>query len=292
MKGYRGQRGKFVLIVLILFAVIVICGYINISPEESLSALWQTVFLSIACSIVASGLFYLMQSAVDRDNNEEVELKLNEIDKKLRQLENLYDSGVVSIRSKTYYDKNGEFWKQMIKSTTNQLDLVGHDISPWFSSEYRTVFIGKVKSMIKNKKDVRIILSGDAPDMKKIHAVERGDKDENELSKIEVTCFELRQIIKEIRKNKRKHQIGNLDVYIADLKQVSYMYIRTDSRCFMSPYVSSGNSFLLEMEAGFEYSRWLDMDFENMLKFVKEINLEMNNERTTKSGCRKFLFGK
>lgn len=292
MRAYNRKRSRVVLIIGIVAVALAICAYTKIIPEDSQSQMWQTVFLSIGCSIIASGLFYFMQSAIDADINENVSIELSDIHRKLEQIDDLYKNGVLSIRSKKYYDKNGNFWKNMIRETSDQLDLVGRDISPWFSSEYRNVFIDKVKSMIKNKKNIRIILSGDAPDMGNVLKVEEGYKDEKELSKIEATCYELRQIMNELENNNVKKGIGNLDVYIADLKQVPYMYIRTDSRCFISPYLSTGDSFLLEMEVGFECSNWMNLDFEEMLKNVKRINLERKNESIRKKICRKFLFRK
>lgn len=292
MRAYNRKRSRVVLIAGIFAFALAICAYTKIIPEDSQSQMWQTVFLSIGCSIIASGVFYFMQSAIDADINENVSIELSDIHRKLEQIDDLYKNGVLSIRSKKYYDKNGNFWKNMIRETSDQLDLVGRDISPWFSSEYRNVFIDKIKSMIKNKKNIRIILSGDAPDMGNVLKVEEGYKDEKELSKIEATCYELRQIMNELENNKVKKAIGNLDVYIADLKQVPYMYIRTDSRCFISPYLSTGDSFLLEMEVGFECSNWMNLDFEELLKNVKRINLERQNESIRKKKCRKFLFRK
>ena len=292
MRAYNRNRSRAVLFGGIIFFGFAIWAYTKNMPEDSQSEMRQTVYLSIACSIVASGVFYFMQSAIDADINENVSTELSDIHRKLEQIDDLYKNGVLSIRSKKYYDKNGNFWKNMIRETSDQLDLVGLDISPWFSSEYRNVFIDKVKSMIKNKKNIRIILSGDAPDMENVLKVEEGSKDEKELSKIEATCYELKQIMNELKSNKVKKGIGNLDVYIGDLEQVPYMYIRTDSRCFISPYLSTGDSFLLEMEVGFECANWMNLDFEEMLKNVKRINLEKKNERIRKKVRRKFLFRK
>lgn len=292
MRAYNKNRSRVVLVVGIILLGLAIGAYKKNVPEDGQSEMWQTVFLSIACSIVASGLFHFMQSAIDEDINENVSTELSNIHKKLEQIVDLYKNGVLSIRSKKYYDKNGNFWKNMMRETSDRLDLVGRDLSPWFSSEYRNVFLEKVKSMIKNKKNIRIILSGDAPDMEKVLQVEEGQKEEKELSKIEATCYELKQIINKFENNKVKKGIGNLDVYIADLTQVPYMYIKTDSRCYISPYLSTGDSFLLEMEVGCECSNWLNLDFEEMLKNVERINLERENERIGKKIRRKFLFRK
>lgn len=289
MMKNKKRPEKVILIVLIVLSIFAVSLFAYSVSEDEPSIFWQTFFLSIISSLIASGLFYLMQSAIDADVEMSIESKIDKIEGKLARMENLYDSGVVSIRSKKYYDKNGGFWKNMIQATSNQLNLVGREISPWFSSEYRDVFIDKVVNMVNSGKRVQIILSGDAPDLEKIYEVERGNKKEKELSKIEVTCYELRKIIKKIREAETKRPRGNLDVYIAELRRVSYMYIRTDNRCYMSPYVSAGDTFLLEMEVGVEYSRWLDMDFENMLKGADKINLEINHERITKGKSGKLL---
>lgn len=292
MMKNKKRPERVILVVLVALSVIAVAVFAYDVSEDKSSAFWQTFFLSIISSLIASGVFYIMQSAIDGDIKMAIVSKVDEIEGKLSRMENLYESGVVSIRSKRYYDKNGEFWKHMIKITSDKLDLVGREISPCFSSEYRIDFIDKVKNMVKSGKRVRIILSGDSPNMEKIYEVEKGKKEERELNKIESTCYELRKIIQEIKENQKKIANGGLDVYIAELKRVSYMYIRTDYRCYMSPYVSAGDSFLLEMEVGVEYSRWLDMDFENMLKVAKKINLEMNHDRETKVRSRKFLRGK
>ena len=296
MKKHRKRPSETVLIVVMIISVVIVSAYINTvsaGSEENATILWQSVIVGVLCSIVASGFLYVIQSAVDVENNKHVLLKLNKIDNKLKQRKDLYDSGVVSIRRKSYYDEKGEFWKTLIRATSDQLDLIGRDISPWFTHEYRTDFTDQIKRMIKNEKNVRIIISDDCLTKENIYAVERGDKVKNELSKVEVTCYELRQIYKEIDRNKWKRK-GNLDVYIADRKLISYMYIRTDEQCVMSPYVYDGDSFLLELKTGKEYSQFLDSDFESILNSssVRKLELGDRHERVEKNVRRKLLFGK
>lgn len=293
----REKKSRGILLAAICvaaFAVILCMITENNLSDADLAAMWKNIGLSISCSIVASGIFYLMQSAFSTDHAEAAMTKLQMIDEKLKQERQLYDSGIVSIRPKTYYDKEGEFWKKIINSTSDRLDLIGHTLSPWFSYEYRDIFIGKITSMLEKGKSVRIILSGKSPDMNKICDVENGIKEKQQLSKVELTCYEFRQIVKNNKESKRKKHRGELQVYVVDEQKVSYMYIRTDQQCFMSPYIASDNSFLLEMETGVEYSRRFDVDFEDMLNSVSNQKVEMGdqNERTAKNCGRKCLFRK
>lgn len=111
MRAYNRKRSRVVLIAGIFAFALAICAYTKIIPEDSQSQMWQTVFLSIGCSIIASGVFYFMQSAIDADINENVSIELSDIHRKLEQIDDLYKNGVLSIRSKKYYDKNGNFGK-------------------------------------------------------------------------------------------------------------------------------------------------------------------------------------
>lgn len=293
----REKKSKRILLAAICVASIMIIFCIVIECKRSdadLAAMATNIALSILCSLVASGIFCMMQSALSSDQAEAAIAKLEMIDEKLKQERQLYDSGIVSIRPKTYYDKEGEFWKTIINSTSDRLDLIGHTLSPWFDYEYRDIFIGKITSMLEKGKTIRIILSGKSPDMNKICDVENGIKEKQQLSKVELTCYEFRQIVKNNKESKRKRHRGELQVYVVDEQEVSYMYIRTDQQCFMSPYIASDNSFLLEMETGVEYSRRFDVGFENMLYSASDYKVEMGdqNERTAKNRGRKCLFRK
>lgn len=243
--------------------------------ESDIVGLWQNIALSVLCSIVASALFCMLQVFCDKDKDDEgatfrgeVNDKLNQIDEKLKIQNQLYDSGIVSIREKSFYDKDGKFWKDIIDSASNRLDLIGHSISKWFDEEYKESFVGKINSMLKDGYEVRIILSGDNPDMQKIRSVEQTGEGRHSLSKIENTCLELRQIARGIKNNKSRRR--QLQVLITDIDKVTYMYIRTDQRCFISPYIysatNSASSFLLELETKIDYSKCFERDFQEMLR--------------------------
>lgn len=242
-----------------------------------MNVLLENISLSVLCSIIASILFSILQSAVSSDDQKIIMDRLNEMDEKLRIQNELYDSGIVSIRKKSYYDRNGKFWKDILFSSTDRLDLIGHAISNWFDEEYKNLFVEKVMDLLKRDKFVRIILSGEIPDIQKVKEAEKHEIQKRNLNKIERTCYEMRNIIRKVPADKRT----KLQVYFTELKQVSYMYIRTDHKCFISPYIYSttisSNSFLLELETGVDYSRCFDTDFIEMIEntnICRPINLE------------------
>lgn len=225
-------------------------------------SLWKNMALSVLCSIIASAVFSLLQDA----GNEDMETKLNEINENLKLQRELYDSGIRSIRKKSFYDADGAFWTNIIESTSNRMDLIGHSISKWFDEEYKDSFGKKIEEMLRGGKEVRIILSGDSPDMEKVRFAEREGRENCQLGKMENTCYELRKIVHNVPRTAR----NRLKVYITDLSKVTYMYIRTDQQCFISPYIYSetnkSNSFLLELRTKIDYSKCFDDDFQEMLR--------------------------
>lgn len=84
------------------------------NPDPDIPVLLHDIFLSIFCSVAASAIYALLQVAVSRDEQEELKAlkeKVENMDSKLRMQNELYDSGIVSIRRKSYYDPNGRFWR-------------------------------------------------------------------------------------------------------------------------------------------------------------------------------------
>lgn len=260
---------KLIILAIIPVAVLIIAEGRAASPDYG--AILQSIFLSILCSIAASALFSILQD----EGNKDLENQINEINENLKRQKELYDSGIRSIRKKSYYDEDGNFWKKIVGSTSSRLDLVGHSISKWFDEEYKDFFAGKIEEMLKNGKEVRIILSGDPPDMEKVHSAEREGRESFQLGKMENTCYELRQIVRSVPKPAR----NKLKVYLTKLSDVTYMYIRTDRQCFISPYIYSetnkSNTFLLELRTKIDYSKCFDDDFQEMLRDnPQRINLE------------------
>lgn len=263
-KKYLGTL--WVLLPLLVLMLVLCFLAVMGQPEFEPLNLLQSIAVSVLCSIIASILFCSLQAAISKDDQEERIKAFREIDHKLDSQMQLYASGIVSLRKKSYYDENGTFWLEMIESTSDHLDMVGHSCNRWFDEEFRKVFIRKIEKMAKRGQDVRIVLSGKRPDMQKVKKTDPENKAEADLTKLEHTCVELYQIWKVLPKKKRKH----LKVYLADRSVVTHMYIRTDNSCFVSPYVldrsNYGNSFLLEIKENTEYSKCFENNFNDLLR--------------------------
>ena len=251
---------------LVVFIAIVVC-FMQSKNNPDFDWMQQVagMMLGIFGSIVASVIYCLLESANDQDR-EEKQLKIfHEIDQKLDSQMELYAAGVVSLRKKSYYDQKGKFWLRMIESTSDHLDLIGHSCKRWFDGEYRDAFISKIQKMMKKHKEVHIILSGAEPDMKKVKQTNPDDIEDAHLRDIEYTCVWLYQIWRKACCPTRKY----LKVYIADRAEVTHMYIRTDTRCYVAPYVldkaNNRNSVLLELNKNTEYSKCFEDNFKDLL---------------------------
>ena len=263
--------GAFVFICVL--GIILICIIESMKKSPDMKTLGQNIILSILCSIVASFVFMYIQRGIEHDENEAINDKLIDIDQKLKLQESLYDSGIKSIRKKSYYDKKDDFWKKILQFTESRLDLTGHSLSHWFNAEYKDVFCEKIKNMLNAEKHVRIVLSYDIGEYD-INRVAKALEEKfpyKKLKKVERTVYELIKIRNSVDKKKWKY----LEIHVTEKKDVTYLYIRTDSQCFISPYISNstnkGDTFLLELETGVDYSRCFDEDFEEMIKNLDNI---------------------
>lgn len=276
MEKEMKKRTSRVVAVIMVILIVLIGGMFLLEIEKDspdLPGFWQNIILSITCSLIASGGFYVIQGLFDYIDNQSTHRKLNEVDENLRKVINLYDSGIVSIRPKSYYDRNDDFWKTILYLTNDHLDLIGHSISNWFQEEYKATFEKKICEMIRAEKRVRIVLSGDFYDRQKIIDVLSGKTQFNKLSKIDKTYYHLYQLWKKLPEDKR----DGLEVYTVGRERVTYLYIRTDTQCFVSPYIlgqESGNSFLLEIKAGEKYADSYKKDFEEMIGNLNFISWE------------------
>lgn len=237
--------------------------------------LWQNISLSILCSVVASIFFILIQKVFARDENKELGKSLEVIEASLKRQDELYDSGVLSIHPKAHFDKEDDYWNSIINNTDNRLDLIGHSLSKWFKKEYRDLFCEKILNMLEHGKEVRIVLSSDKFELDRVKQVYFKKEKEKILNKVEKTVLYFCQLTDKLEKNKKQF----LKIYVTNLSEVTYMYIRTDYQCIISPYIlnstNNKNSFLLELQAGTEYTKVFEDDFNELIESVDCIDLSL-----------------
>ena len=136
-------KGVFSYIVIGILGVGIIISIIVLEykkDEPDISVLWQNILLSILCSVVASIFFILIQKVFTRDDNKELGKQLDIIETSLRRQNELYDSGILSIHPKAHFDKEDDFWRNIINNT-NFLFLFQHFY--YFFTENISVFIFK-----------------------------------------------------------------------------------------------------------------------------------------------------
>ena len=265
MKKKKYVNVLFFVLVIVVLALLVCC--FAAQKDDSFDALQQglNIAVSICCSIIASVLFCILEKVDNQDREEEQLDIFRQIDEKLDSQLDLYAAGVVSLRKKSYYDEQGEFWREMIDSTSSHLDLAGHSCSHWFDDDFREEFMGKIQKMLKKGNNVRIILSGEKPDMNKVRQTDTNAIENAHLKEIERTCVWMYQVWKKASDKGKTH----LQVYLADRSEITHMYIRTDSRCYVSPYVldkaNNKNSVLLEINESTEYSKCFERNFKDLL---------------------------
>ncbi len=271
-------KGVFSYIVIGILGVGIIISIIileNKKDEPDISVLWQNILLSILCSVVASIFFILIQKVFTRDDNKELGKQLDIIETSLRRQNELYDSGILSIHPKAHFDKEDDFWRNIIDNTDNRLDLIGHSLSNWFKNEYRDIFCEKIIKMLEQEKEVRIILSANKFEPELVKQAFWKKINKNLLNKVEKTILYFYELAERIDENKKQF----LKVYVTDLKEVTYLYIRTDYQCIISPYILSPtnnqNSFLLELQSGTEYAKTFEDDFNDMIERLEFINLSL-----------------
>lgn len=283
MREERNRRNVLIGFSILSLIIIVLIIFSELGREEpDLQSIIQNIGLSIVCSLTSSFIFLYMQKGIEKDESNELRKQLLTMHDELIKQSQLYGSGVIDIRRKVHYDNDKEFWKKILYDTENQIDMIGHSISNWFREEYRQSFSKKMKEMINEGKKIRIILSCKKEDY---HAENIKDallnqkKARDLISKIDKTCFYFVNILKEVEEKQR----DNLEIYIVDIEKITYMYIRTDCQCIVSPYlVGSDNrdiSFLAEFAISSEFSGYFADDFEHLISDNEDIKcLDWNKE--------------
>lgn len=260
------------------------------NEDPDLLGLMQNIGLSVVCSLIASFIFLYIQRGVETDESYKLKQQLSDIHDELKRQSKLYGSGVKDVRRKVYYDSETGFWMNILKNTDSRLELIGHSISNWFQEEYRVLFCNKIKTMIGKGKTVCIILSCNKNKFNSdnIRAVLLSEKNKNDLSKVEKTCLYFAELLRDVEPDKWQ----NLEIYITDISKVTYMYIRTDCQCIISPYLAAGTgnrgvSFLAEFDVTSEFSGYFAKDFNDLISDGRiqclDWNKEIFNEDTAKN---------
>lgn len=275
-KKKRWPKEAVAAVIFVVLCILLIVAAILLELKEqppNMGKLWQNIILSILCSIVASIIFVLLQEAFSRNEHTALAEQLETIEAALRHQSELYDSGIISIRPKSYFDGEDNFWKNIIKDTETRLDLIGHSLSKWFLPEYSELFQNKVKSIVESGKEVRIVLSAASYNLDHVKLASLDRLDVKLLNKPEKTLLQFVRLIHTIDKEKRK----NLKVYVADPLKVTYMYIRTDHQSIISPYIFSPsnnqNTFLLELQPATKYAKTFEDDFREMIEGLDCLDL-------------------
>ncbi len=110
----------------------------------------------------------------------------------------------MSIHPKAHFDKEDDFWRNIIDNTDNRLDLIGHSLSNWFKNEYRDIFCEKIIKMLEQEKEVRIILSANKFEPELVRQAFLKKISKNSLNKVEKTILYFYELAERIDENKKQ----------------------------------------------------------------------------------------
>ncbi len=283
------------ILVAILIALMSIGGIGTLMVLESKKAssnllgLWEDIVLGILCSVVASIVFAILTRIYSRGDSDAVAQRLQYIEMHLNRQNELYDSGIKSIRPKSHFDQEEDYWNGIIGGSSGRLDLIGHSLSNWFGRRYRDTFIKKVLQIISSDGIVNVVLSTSESDS--IGAMLSNVKDaywhkEIRLSKVEKTLLEFYRLLRE--SNISEKQRHNLRIYVTDVEQVTYFYIRTDRQCIISPYTygpgTRENIFLLELRPDTAHVKTLEDDFDEMIGNMTPLDFKVQDDKLREVG--------
>lgn len=278
----------------ILIALIGIAGIVTLAALESqknpsdLLGLWEDIVLGILCSVVASVVFAILTRIYSRNDSDAVEQRLQFIEKHLIRQNELYDSGIKSIRPKSHFDQEEDYWNGILSGSAVRLDLIGHSLSNWFGRRYRDTFIRKVRQIVSSGGIVNVVLSTPAPDS--IGTMLSNVKtaywhEQIRLNKVEKTLLEFYRLLME---NIPEKDRCNLRIYVADVEKVTYFYIRTDTQCIISPYTYSPgtreNIFLLELLPDTAHVKILEDDFDEMISNMIPLDFKIQDDESRDVG--------
>lgn len=244
--------------------------------------LWEDIVLGILCSVVASVVFAILARIYSRNDSDAVAQRLAYIEAHLGRQNELYDSGIKSIRPKSHFDQEEDYWNGIIGGSSGRLDLIGHSLSNWFGRRYRDTFIRKVLQIVSSGGAVNVVLSTPVSDsigemLSNVKAAYWHE--EIRLNKVEKTLLEFYRLLKDhISEEDRR----NLRIYVTGVEQVTYFYIRTDAQCIISPYTYSpgtrDNIFLLELRPNTDHAKTLEDDFDEMISNMIPLDFKVEDD--------------
>lgn len=282
------------ILVAVLIALTCVGGIITLIVLESkkdsgdMLGLWENIILGILCSVVASIIFAIITRIYSRNDSDAVDKRLEMIEANLARQNELYDSGIKSIRPKSHFDQEDDYWIGIINGSSSRLDLIGHSLSSWFARRYRDTFIRKILQIVGSGGVVNVVLSTSTPENIEIMLsnvryayIHEGIK----LNKVEKTLLEFYRLLRDkIQEEDRSH----LRVYVTNIEQVTYFYIRTDGQCIISPYTYSPddreNIFLLELRLGTAHVKILEDDFDAMIGNMMPVDFQISESELREIG--------
>lgn len=284
-------RGILVAILIVLMSIVGIGTLVALESQKAsgdLMGLWEDIVLGILCSVVASVVFAILTRIYSRNDSDAVEQQLQIIKTHLDRQDELYDSGIKSIRPKSHFDQEEAYWNDILNGSATRLDLIGHTLHNWFGRRYRDNFIRKVRQIVSSGGTVNVVLSTSASDSigAMLSNVKTAYRHEQiGLSKVEKTLLEFYRLLKE---NISEEDTCNLHIYVTDAEKVTYFYIRTDTQCIISPYTYSPgtreNIFLLELFPDTAHAKILEDDFDEMIGNMTPLDFKVRDEEQCETG--------
>lgn len=282
------------ILVAVLIAIICAGGIVTLIVLESkkdskdMLGLWGDVILGILCSVVASIIFAILTRIYSRNDSDAVDKRLGTIETNLARQNELYDSGIKSIRPKSHFDQEDDYWNGIINGSSSRLDLIGHSLGNWFGRRYRDTFIRKILQIVGSGGVVNVILSTSTPEnIEMMLSNVRGAyiHEEIRLSKVEKTLLEFYRLL---RDSIQEQDRCRLRVYVTDIKRVTYFYIRTDGQCIISPYTygrdDRENIFLLELRLDTAHAKILEDDFDTMIGNMTPVDFQIGKSELQEIG--------
>ncbi len=284
-------KGILVAVIIVILCAVLIGALIAIESHKTdgdIMGLGEEIILGILSSVVASVIFAILTRIYSRNDADAMDKRLKDIEAHLARQNELYDSGIKSIRPKSHFDQEDNYWNNIINGSSSRLDLIGHSLRKWFGIRYRETFIRKILQIVSSGGCVNVVLSTSSIDniwviLSNVRAAyqHKGIK----LNKIEKTLLEFYRLLKDRIPAKNRQR---LRVYVTNLEQVTYFYIRTDEQCIISPYTYSlgdwENIFLLELRPNTDHAKILEDDFEEMISNLTPVDFQIDEIESREKG--------